>query len=339
MRRLATGVAHHTRRALPALVAAPAADEDALVPPPRWAVADAPFWRRYRWVLGLTALAHLGSGVAMAVLLVGSDWPTRLCAGYSTWTCATPGKPPCTRTAAWRYVGDVSPAGMITSFFFLSAAFQAPPVVFYGWYRRCLLEGRQPLRFLEYSVSSTMMVLTIALLVGVFDLWTFLLLAGANWSVMMFGLLQEQTVYMLRSLMHGGGSDAFRPMSLRAGNWAAYMAPHLCGWVPFALEWAVLTGKFEWSLASMDGVPAVVKAIPVVQLALFAVFGVNQYYGAADALHDHSGDKEGAWRWTYMHSEVAYTALSLVAKTLLGWMVYGGTRAQDPKMMVVAALC
>ena len=100
------------------------------------------------------------------------------------------------------------------------------------------------------------------------------------------------------------------------------------------------------------------------QLALFAVFGFNQALGIrylypppnlnlakrTEELVSAAKEKDaplGArlvrfWRtarWTYMTTEIAYTILSLTAKSLLAWMLLGGSIMQDPKKLVAHSLC
>ena len=226
----------------------------------------------------------------------------------------------------------------------------------YGVYKEWLRKGVQPLRFVEYSISSTLMVLIIALLNGATDLWLLLLLAVANWSTMMFGLYHEQ---LLRARMDApDGSTTF----------LTAVSAHVAGWVPFVAVWAMLLGQFEWTLDAIKGIPAVIKVIPPVLLSMFTLFGVNQVLATVylrpqgGAGSDGEAPPESAMavpkapdgsqppvpsamavvrrqRWSYMHSEVAYTVLSLTAKSLLAWMLLGGTLNQDPSKLVAASLC
>lgn len=145
---------------------------------------------------------------------------------------------------------------MVVAFFMLSFLFQIPCVfpdtawtrrvnfeVYKGW----LSVGVQPLRFLEYSISSTVMILVIALLCGQTDLWLLMAIAGCNWSCMIFGLLSEQ-IMRLRA----------EPLQLGT-NFLGNVGAHLAGWVPFVIVWTIITSQFEWSLNAMEGVPGVVK--------------------------------------------------------------------------------
>lgn len=137
-----------------------------------------------------------------------------------------------------------------------------------------------------------------------------------------------------------------------------FMGPHFAGWVPFVAVWAVLTTQFEWSLLNVTGsnpkIPAAVKAIPVVNLVLFCTFGVNQFLGSLNLEPEAHGETRLAmpgsapsppvankrFVWTYMHSECMYTFLSLTTKSLLAWMMYGGSENQaDSEKLVSHSLC
>jgi len=213
---------------------------------------------------------------------------------------------------------------MVVAFFFLSAIFQFVcilPVksayVGYPAYKRWLEKGTQPLRFIEYSVSSSLMVMIISLLNGEQNIWLVLALAGCNWSTMIFGLFSEQVM----ALSHG-----------RDVPWIIRWGAHLAGWLPFVVVWTVLFSQFQWSLDVASDVPDPVKAIPAVQLVLFAIFGINQMVGslAVDNKWEH---------WVYLYNEIIYTVLSLAAKSILAWLLLGGTFALDTSKLVPKSLC
>ena len=91
-------------------------------------------------------------------------------------------------------IGEVSIAWGVALFLFLSAAahfiIAAPGV--YPWYERNLANKRNYARWIEYSLSSSVMVVLIAMLVGIADIAALLGLAGVNASMILFGLLQEK---------------------------------------------------------------------------------------------------------------------------------------------------
>ena len=295
-----------------------------LVPAPQWARPGMPFWGAYRWTLAASSLAHAASGAAATALTasggVPGTWSVRLCAPYADWASTGNATAPFVRTVVYKHVGDARPMALVAASFYITAACQAPAAIWFAWYQRALGRGLQPLRWLDYAASTAVMLMAVAMLVGVDDFWALLLLVGTTWSVAAFGLLQEQALFMLRTLQSRGDCPDFGVMSIADGSWAAYMAAHLCSWVPFSLAWAVLAGMFQWSLNRLSGMPDTLKAVPLVQLVLFVAFGVNQYYGTSSSLFAQGP----GWRWTYMHSEVTFTALSVLTKSALAWMLYAG---------------
>ena len=349
-------------------------------------------WAGYRTFVILTAVLHLVGAMATAALGAPRDWPVPVYASFATWAPKDPAKGcfdtledgsvnVCTVRNQYKYVGQVSPVGMVVAFFALSFVFQMAPALNHGlweWYIRLVLSGRQPLRFIEYSVSATLMVVIILVLNGAQDLWLYVAVAAANWCCMMFGLLQEELLHWRRL------SDVSPPTGFAV---LAAFAPHFCGWVPFAAVWVILITQFWWAIESADGrVPAAIYAIIFIQLFLFILFGATQSMGAlAHALSNAKPAKsytrfyvagsvlllaallaglgfglgvvalsvaalvlgvttllvfvplEAALRgWTYLHSEVTYTVLSLVAKQLLAWLLYVGATMRDPEKLVPA---
>lgn len=183
-------------------------------------------------------------------------------------------------------------------------------------------------------MSATCLVLVVALLDGNTDGWLLLNVAAANWAIMIFGLVQEHMSWLLVS------SPTYQPLSLHRPIAAlSYLTPHLAGWVPFATIWAMLTTQFRQTLADAKGVPQAVKAIPYLELILFVLFGVNQTAGVVSSMLPGEAKAEKGVGWSPIHSEVTYTILSFVAKTMLVWLLFAGSTMQDPKYLVPYSNC
>ena len=84
-------------------------------------------------------------------------------------------------------------AGALAAFFLLSAVAHFY-VVGPGWanYRAELLMERNPYRWIEYSMSSSIMIVLIAMLVGISDIAALIALIGVNASMIGFGWMQER---------------------------------------------------------------------------------------------------------------------------------------------------
>lgn len=192
---------------------------------------------------------------------------------------------------------DMSVAWGVAVFLFLSAAAHfliASPGV-YQWYRRNLDRQRNYARWIEYSLSSSVMVVLIALLVGIADIAALLAIAGVNASMILFGLLQEK--------YESPGEKV---------SFLSYWFGVIAGAIPWiAIAWYLFSPGFD------ANPPGFVYGIFFSLFAFFNVFAIVmilQY------------KKVGRWA-DYEFGESTYVLLSLVAKSALAWQVFGGTLA------------
>lgn len=154
------------------------------------------------------------------------------------------------------------------------------------WYERNLDRRTNYARWIEYSVSASIMIVLIGLFVGIRDLAAVLAIFGVNSAMILFGLLME------------------RQQQPGRADWSAFW----CGTLVGAVPWVAIAIY----LIQPPQVPGFVYAITVVQIVLFSGFAVNMALQYAQV---------GRWR-DYVHGEVAYILLSLVAKSLLAWLVF-----------------
>jgi hypothetical protein len=189
---------------------------------------------------------------------------------------------------------DVRIGWGVAAFVFLSAIahwlIAAPGI--YSWYRTNLLRNRNYARWIEYSLSSSLMVVLIAMLTGISDAAALLALFGVNASMILFGWLQER--------YEDPGS----------GGWLPYWFGVIAGAVPW-----IAIGIFLWSPTTENSPPTFVYAIFVTLFIFFNSFAINM------ALQYR---RVGKWR-DYLFGESAYIVLSLVAKSALAWQVFAGT--------------
>jgi hypothetical protein len=164
-----------------------------------------------------------------------------------------------------------------------------------GWYDTNLRRGRNDARWIEYSVSASVMVVLIAMLTGISDVAALGAIFGVNAAMILFGLLMEHY------------ERPGRP------NWLAYWFGVLVGAVPW-----LLIGIYLWSPGSDATPPGFVYAIFVSLFLCFNSFAVNMVlqYKRIGPLRD------------YLFGEAAYIVLSLTAKSALAWQVFGGTLAR-----------
>ena len=83
----------------------------------------------------------------------------------------------------------------------------------------------------------------------------------------------------------------------------------LVGIAPWAAIWVNVIGA--------DTVPGFVYGIVIAEAVFFFSFGLNQWL-----------QYRGVGRWRdYAYGEKVYLVLSLVAKSVLAWQIYGGSLA------------
>jgi hypothetical protein len=155
-----------------------------------------------------------------------------------------------------------------------------------AWYERGLAARTNYARWIEYSVSASLMLVLIAMFVGIRDLAALVCLFAANSAMILFGLLME------------------RQQQPGRADWTAFWFGSLVGLAP----WAVIAVY----VAQPPTVPGFVYAIVVVQFLFFFSFAVNMALQYAQV---------GRWR-DYLYGEIGYITLSVVAKSLLAWLIF-----------------
>ena len=262
-----------TRPAAIASAARPPADE-----------RDRRFRRLRVWNLGLTVL-HLGQAIAVLVL-AGSF--------AITVTSTFPAGPPGSDAPAPEALFDVRVGAAIAVFLLLAALDHAlTGTVMRHTYEIDLQRGIDRFRWLEYSLSATVMVLLIAAYSGIADITGLVAIAGANVAMILFGWLQERM------------NPPDRTRTTMLPFWFGTIAG-IAPWIAIGIN-----------VIGAEEVPAFVVGIFVAQIVFFFSFGLNQWLQYRGV---------GPWR-DYLFGEQTYLVLSLVAKSVLAWQIYGGSLA------------
>jgi len=174
----------------------------------------------------------------------------------------------------------------------LSLLLIASPGIF-GWYKRNLLKDRNYGRWIEYSITSSLMIMLIAMLCGITDIAAMLAIFGVNACMIFFGLLMEK-------YEHPGKA-----------NWLPYWFGTFAGLIPWiAIVIYLVSPGFTGGKA-----PGVVYAIIASYFVFFMSFAVNMVLQYAQV---------GRWK-NYLFGEKAYILLSLTSKSLLTWLVFANT--------------
>ena len=273
----------------------------------------------------ITSLIHLGNAVAIVALRYANDRDLlyQIKQSYPDWSRDT--------SSDAIIEGDefsiskkeitahsLSLTWLIAVFFFLSFAFQM--VAYFPQlyaYEDLLRKGRHPLRFIEYSLSSPLMLVAIALLCGIFEQYALIGICLAMFSCNILGLLAEHLASMKPKEKVDEEDRLLRTVDDKAQSehltvmWIAHVAGWVCvvgAWLPILLAFSV--GNSEGTVAAPDFVYGIIATMFI----LFNTFGVNQ-------LLELSG--------VYGHetAELVFIMLSLLSKSLLGWLIFANVLA------------
>ena len=243
---------------------------------------------RLRWYNLAMGVLHTVQGIAVLALSNGFSLPV-----IATYMDGPPGAAPPSVTQLFDF--DIGLG--VAAFLFMSALahFLIITPGIYEWYLRNLDRKRNYARWIEYSFSSSLMIVLIALLTGIADIAALLALAGVNASMILFGLLQEK--------YEDPGDQV---------QWSPFWFGVIAGAIPW-----VAIGIYLFSPGLDASPPGFVYGIFFSLFAFFNVFAivmVLQY------------KKIGRWA-NYRFGESTYVLLSLLAKSALAWQVFGGTLA------------
>lgn len=241
--------------------------------------------RRYNFFAGLL---HLVQGIA--VLILSKDFLLPISGSFLQFNQSSESLEPATTT-----LFNLSLPLLIAAFFFLSAAAHFSIVTFYNkQYVKQLAKGLNKVRWIEYALSASIMMVAISLLVGIYDLTSLVMLFSLAAIMNLMGLVME---------VHN--------QTTQKTNWLSYWIGCLAGAIP----WLVIAFYLWLGADQGSKAPTFVYWIFVSIFVFFNCFAINmvlQY------------KKVGPWK-NYLYGERVYIILSLVAKSLLAWQVFAGT--------------
>ena len=226
--------------------------------------------------------------------------------------------------------------GLSAFFHFLVCIISYRWTLYYWWIDGC----RNPLRWVEYSISSSLMAVIIAFFAGIRSNHLLLAIFFLSFSTICFGwvceALSRPDVASRVVGTESDGSPAYGVdrlarsrhtrweisgdhrellvagcLPLPTGLLAAIqrLGPHLLGWVPYVVLWAIVWDNFVYSTDQPEGKPPdFVYVIIWAEIVVFSIFAVVQ-------IVQQSSD----WGCrNYWLGECAYIVLSVIAKGLLG---------------------
>lgn len=228
---------------------------------------------------------HLGS--AIAIFALSNRFALPVFARYAA------GQPGLGKFQLVLY-GSV-PTALLVGIFFLLSSLAHFTVAFprQTSYLDNLARRRNPYRWLEYSLSSSIMIFVIAQVTGVGDIAALLGLVGVNASMIGFGWLQER-------YEEPGGS----------------MQPFILGCIAGVIPWIAL-GLYLFSPGASQHAPGFVYGIYFSIFAFFNCFALVQLlqYRQIGRFKD------------YLSGERLYIWLSFIAKSTLAWQIFASVLA------------
>lgn len=197
---------------------------------------------------------------------------------------------------ATEQVAEVNLAWFVIVFFLMSSmAHLFISTVYRKTYEQNLVKGINKARWFEYALSASVMMLAISFLSGIYDLASLVMIFSLDALMNLLGLAME---------VHNSGKEKL--------NWLTYILGCLAGIIPWVVFGIYVYGAREFGGGN---IPDFVYWIYVSIFVFFNSFAINmilQY------------KKVGPWK-DYLYGEKMYIILSLVAKSLLAWQVFGGT--------------
>jgi hypothetical protein len=245
-------------------------------------VSGRAFARLRQYNIGM-GLLHLVQGIL--VIALATDFSLPVTATYLL-------GPPGSNQTEQVVLLHVSVAWGVASFLFLSALFHfIVATVGARRYRSQLERGQNQFRWIEYALSSSIMIVLIAMLPGIYDVAALLALFAVNAGMIFMGSIQE------RYEQPGGSLGTF---------WLGVVL----GIIPW-----VAIGIYLVSPGSDASPPGFVYGIFFSLFVFFNTFAVTQLL---------QYKKIGRWS-DYLVGERTFILLSLLAKTALAWQVFAGT--------------
>ncbi len=186
-------------------------------------------------------------------------------------------------------LADVQLAPLTAGFLFLSAFFHyLISSVGFGKYGDELRHGRNRFRWVEYAISSTLMIITISFITTITDMAALIAIAFANVSMILFGWIME--------MVNQRGQRTW---------WTPFWFGCIAGIGPWvAIGGYIFTGD--------EGPPGFVYGIIITIFLFFNSFALNQWLQYREV---------GPWS-DYLVGERVYIVLSFVAKSVLAWQLY-----------------
>ena len=195
--------------------------------------------------------------------------------------------------------------GLLLAFTGITCAFHTVYAFEPNFYITAVKGGNNWLRWGEYSMTATLMLVAIAMISAVHELDALILIAVCSAGCMMLGQTAES--------------------AMKTNNKSAAISATVVGWILLFGAFGVILRNYHKAANPEDPTtpkpPAIVTIIVYTMLVLFSSFGVINVFRTILAKGTPGEDYNRA-------TEGIYSIASMVAKTLLVLLIYGGILGQ-----------
>jgi len=162
-------------------------------------------------------------------------------------------------------------------------------------YEANIKKGYNPMRWIEYSLSSSVMLVALLMMGGINELSSVVFVFTLNFLMNIWGLEMERYNQLTNKT-----------------SWFPFNIGIIAGIVPW-----IIGGIYFWASTNniADSIPWYAQLGFVVTFLLFNTFAINMWL---------QYKKIGKWK-NYVYGERTYIWLSLIAKSLLAWILVLGT--------------
>lgn len=162
-------------------------------------------------------------------------------------------------------------------------------------YEQNIEKGINPLRWWEYAISSSLMLVVLLMLGGLIELSSVVFIFTLNFIMNLMGLMMEKYNQLTQTT-----------------SWLPFNIGVLAGIVPW-----IMGGLYFWVSTNniADSIPVYAQFGFLLTFLFFNSFAINMWL---------QYKKVGKWK-VYAYGEKAYIVLSLVSKSALGWIIVLGT--------------
>lgn len=237
----------------------------------------------------IAGLTHLIQGVALLFIL---NDKTTIPVITRFFTETSDGVRPVTETLFEFPIAFIAPIFLLLSA--IAHLFISSPS-YVRRYEQNIGKGINPVRWWEYAISSSLMLVVLLMLGGLIELSTIVFIFTLNFIMNLMGLMMEK----------------YNQLTERT-SWLPFNIGVLAGIVPW-----IMGGLYFWVSTNniADSIPVYAQFGFLLTFLFFNSFAINMWL---------QYKKIGKWK-VYEYGEKAYIVLSLVSKSALGWIIVLGT--------------